>query len=140
MSTRSDVACALEVVFVAILAAAMLFAASGCKPPPVELDAAEIAFGLIEAQHNFGIGDVPPELWAESQALIKAYRASTDQAERARITWRLLAIKAEVCPMRNGSTERGTVPRNLANWVISQDRALFFSTPQARAQHAHATL
>ena len=32
MSTRSDVACALEVVFVAILAAAMLFAAAGCIP------------------------------------------------------------------------------------------------------------
>lgn len=100
MQTRSTLMSATEVLIVAVLAAAVAIASfSGCGPVPTP-DVAEAAFALIKMQHDYGVGEVPADLWSESQALIAEYRGSTDQARRAAITLRLLAIKAEVCPLR----------------------------------------
>ena len=81
-------------------------AVCGCPTPPIQVDVAETLFALIKAQHDYGIGEVPAELWAESQALIVEYRASADQARRWSITIRLGAIKAEVCPLKDKELTR----------------------------------
>lgn len=98
MNTGGQVVSFWGSVLVMLALVGLIIGALGCMP---KLDAAEEAFRLIRWQRAFGVGTVPPELWAESQALIKVYRASADQAERARITWRLLEIKAAVCPAMN---------------------------------------